>query len=99
MRKTLFAAAMLAGTSLFAAASADTGMVEVKLTVDRADSAIVTYAKVQEEAARVCLKDTHCEAALVDALVAEIDDIALFQVHAEATGDFNAFQVASADQG
>lgn len=98
MRKTLLTVAMFAGASMFAA-SADTGMVEVELTIDRADSAVVTYAKVQDEAARVCLKDTHCAAALIEALVAEIDSDALSQLHAESTGDFNAFQMASADQG
>jgi len=100
MKKALLFAGLLSGAVFIAAgSSAQSNDVEVKLTIDRADSAAITYAKVQEEAGRVCLKDTHCKAALVEALVAEINDAGLYQLHAEHTGSFDAYQVAAADQG
>ena len=100
MKKALVFAGFLSGALMYAAgASAQSNEVEVKLTIDRSDPAPITYAKVQEEASRVCLNDTHCKAALVEALVAEIGDEDVALIHAQNTGDFNLFQVASTDRG
>jgi len=98
MKKPLFFAAMLSGALMFAAdGSAESNDVEVKLTIDRSAPATVTYNRVLEEAARVCLKDTHCEAALTEALVAEIDHEAVSMLHAQQAEPEASYQIASAD--
>jgi len=100
MKKALVFAGLLSGALMYAAgASAESNIVEVKLTIDRSDPAPITYAKVQEKASRICLNDTHCKAELVDALVAEIADQDVSLIHAQNTGDYNLSQVASADRG
>ena len=96
MKKSMIAAGALAGSFALAfASSAQSDLVDIKFTVDHAQSAEAIYEQVLDKADDVCGRDTFCQEALVDALVDAIDQDAVSAIHAARTDQ--PFQVASSD--
>lgn len=96
MKKTLMIAGAFVWTcAVGLSASADTGMVDIELTVDRTQSAEAIYEQVLEKAADICLTDTFCETDLIEALVEAIDSEAVDAVHAASNDE--PFQVAASE--
>ena len=102
MKKSILSAGLLAistAVSGIAFAQPDSGIVEVKLTLDEADTARTIYDKIQRKADQVCQKDEACKQSLVDAFVEATGDSDVAKLHAERAAEDRVFQVASTERG
>lgn len=82
MKKPIIIAGALVWSCALAFSShADTGMVDIELTIDQTEPADVIYDAVVEKAAETCGRDNFCEEDLVAALIAAIDNDDVTAVH------------------
>jgi len=77
----IIAGALVWSCAIAFSGHADTGMVDIELTVDHAQPAEKIYEAVLEKAEDICGRDTFCEEELVSALVVAIDNEAVSAVH------------------
>lgn len=85
MKKSMIVAGALAWTcALAVSAETETGLVDIKLTVDHAQPIEAIYEAVLDKAEDTCGRDTFCEQELIEALVAAIDSEDLTAVHQAA---------------
>ena len=82
MKKPMIIAGAFAWTCALALSStAESGMVDIELKVDRAQSAESIYELVLEKAEDICGVDKFCEQDLINALVDAIDNEEVKAIH------------------
>lgn len=80
-KSTIIAGALVWSCALAFSSHAESGLVDIQMTVDHAQPAEFIYESVLEKAEDTCGRDTFCQEELVAALVEAIDNDEVKAVH------------------